>query len=161
MKLCAIRAPAVRRRLCPTIQESRHRRPARLARWTSEKHSRGHRRNAGRQVRLSNPHPIKCRSDILRLTSSRPTISFAPKSATLPRRRSTELKEADGKEKLVAAVKASFDFCGTALAKAEDCKARRHDRGFRRQVASREPGPRWLWPAAGPITTAPPRCISD
>ena len=33
-----------------------------------------------------------------------------------------EAKEADGKDKLVAAVKASFDFCGTALAKAEDAK---------------------------------------
>jgi hypothetical protein len=33
-----------------------------------------------------------------------------------------EVKEADGKEKLVAAAKASFDFCGTALAKAEDAK---------------------------------------
>ncbi len=33
-----------------------------------------------------------------------------------------EAKETDGKVKLVAAVKASFDFCGTALAKAEDAK---------------------------------------
>lgn len=33
-----------------------------------------------------------------------------------------EVKEADGKEKLVAAAKASFDFCGAALAKAEDAK---------------------------------------
>ena len=33
-----------------------------------------------------------------------------------------EAKESDGKDKLVAAVKASFDFCGTALAKAEDAK---------------------------------------
>src|SRR6478736_6516970 len=33
-----------------------------------------------------------------------------------------EVKEADGKDKLVAAAKASFDFCGTALAKAEDAK---------------------------------------
>ena len=33
-----------------------------------------------------------------------------------------EAKETDGKDKLVAAVKASFDFCGTALAKAEDAK---------------------------------------
>jgi uncharacterized damage-inducible protein DinB len=30
--------------------------------------------------------------------------------------------ESDGKDKLVAAVKASFEFCGTALAKAEDSK---------------------------------------
>jgi uncharacterized damage-inducible protein DinB len=33
-----------------------------------------------------------------------------------------EAKETDGKDKLVVAVKASFDFCGTALANAEDAK---------------------------------------
>ena len=33
-----------------------------------------------------------------------------------------EAKESDGKDKLVAAVRASFDFCGAALAKAEDAK---------------------------------------
>jgi len=32
------------------------------------------------------------------------------------------LKESDGKEKLVAALKASFDFCATALAKVDDSK---------------------------------------
>jgi DinB superfamily len=33
-----------------------------------------------------------------------------------------ELKGAEGKEKLVAAMKASFEFCHTALAKADDAK---------------------------------------
>lgn len=33
-----------------------------------------------------------------------------------------ELKESDSKEKLVAALKASFDFCTSALAKADDSK---------------------------------------
>ncbi|HXZ30655.1 MAG TPA: DinB family protein [Terriglobales bacterium] len=33
-----------------------------------------------------------------------------------------ELKETDGKDKLVAALKASFDFCDTALAKVDDSK---------------------------------------
>jgi len=33
-----------------------------------------------------------------------------------------ELKGTEGKDKLVAAVKASFDFCGTALEKADDSK---------------------------------------
>jgi hypothetical protein len=33
-----------------------------------------------------------------------------------------ESKESDGKDKLVAALKASFDFCTTALAKADDSK---------------------------------------
>ncbi|HUA16363.1 MAG TPA: DinB family protein [Verrucomicrobiae bacterium] len=32
------------------------------------------------------------------------------------------LKESDGKDKLVAALKASFDFCGTALDKVDDSK---------------------------------------
>lgn len=32
------------------------------------------------------------------------------------------LKETDGKEKLVAALNASFDFCGTALGKVDDSK---------------------------------------
>ena len=34
----------------------------------------------------------------------------------------TEVKETDGKDKLVAAVKASFDFCTTSLAKTDDSK---------------------------------------
>jgi hypothetical protein len=33
-----------------------------------------------------------------------------------------ELKETDGKDKLVAAVKSSFDFCTTSLAKTDDSK---------------------------------------
>ena len=33
-----------------------------------------------------------------------------------------EVKETDGKDKLVAAVKASFDFCTTSLAKTDDSK---------------------------------------
>ena len=35
---------------------------------------------------------------------------------------SVPLKEADGKEKLVAALKASFDFCNTTLTKVDDSK---------------------------------------
>ena len=34
----------------------------------------------------------------------------------------TELKETDGKDKLVSALKKSFDHCGTALAKVDDSK---------------------------------------
>jgi uncharacterized damage-inducible protein DinB len=33
-----------------------------------------------------------------------------------------EVKDTDGKDKLVAAMKTSFEFCGTALAKADDSK---------------------------------------
>jgi cellobiose phosphorylase len=36
--------------------------------------------------------------------------------------KAANLKETDGKEKLVAALKASFDFCSTALAKVDDSK---------------------------------------
>ena len=64
----------------------------------------------------------RCPSGISRRTSPKPTISFAPKLAMFPSRRLRKLTETDAKEKLVAAVKASFDFCGTALAKAEDAK---------------------------------------
>ena len=36
--------------------------------------------------------------------------------------KTTALKESDGKDKLVAALKSSFEFCSTALAKAEDSR---------------------------------------
>jgi len=39
-----------------------------------------------------------------------------------PEPKVAELKETDGKDKLVAAVKASFDFCSTNLAKVDDSK---------------------------------------
>ena len=47
---------------------------------------------------------------------------FCAKVADIPQPKFEELTETAGKDKLVAAVKASFDFCGTALAKAEDSK---------------------------------------
>lgn len=40
----------------------------------------------------------------------------------VPEPKADELKGTEGKEKLVAAMKASFDFCHTALAKADDAK---------------------------------------
>jgi hypothetical protein len=61
------------------------------------------------------------------------------KIADMPVPKRDELKETDGKDKLVAALKASFDFCGAALAKADDSKlgdsmelfgGRRATRGF-------------------------------
>ena len=42
--------------------------------------------------------------------------------ADLPEVKPAGLKESDGKDKLVAALKASFDFCTTALAKVDDSK---------------------------------------
>ena len=44
------------------------------------------------------------------------------KIGDVPEPKSPELKEADGKEKLVTALKASFDFCNSALAKVDDSK---------------------------------------
>lgn len=42
--------------------------------------------------------------------------------ADVPEPKAEELKGTEGKEKLVAAMKASFEFCHTALAKADDSK---------------------------------------
>lgn len=47
---------------------------------------------------------------------------FCSKVGDVPSPKVEEVKESAGKDKLVAAAKASFDFCGTALAKAEDSK---------------------------------------
>lgn len=44
------------------------------------------------------------------------------KAGDTPAPKAAELKETDGKDKLVAALKASFDFCNSALAKVEDSK---------------------------------------
>ncbi|HEV3207691.1 MAG TPA: DinB family protein [Terriglobales bacterium] len=47
---------------------------------------------------------------------------FCARVGDVPQPKFEELQEAAGKDKLVAAVKASFEFCHTALAKAEDAK---------------------------------------
>lgn len=47
---------------------------------------------------------------------------FCSKAADVPEPKVAELKETDGKDKLMTALKASFDFCGTTLAKADDSK---------------------------------------
>ena len=47
---------------------------------------------------------------------------FCANVGDIPQPKVDELKGTEGKDKLVAAVKASFDFCGTALAKASDSK---------------------------------------
>lgn len=44
------------------------------------------------------------------------------KISDMPAPKPTELTETSGKEKLVAALKASFDFCATALDKVDDSK---------------------------------------
>ena len=47
---------------------------------------------------------------------------FCANVGDVPEPKVEELKGTEGKEKLVAAVKASFEFCRTALAKADDSK---------------------------------------
>jgi uncharacterized damage-inducible protein DinB len=47
---------------------------------------------------------------------------FCSNVGDVPRPKAEELKGTEGKDKLVAAVKASFNFCTTALAKADDSK---------------------------------------
>lgn len=48
--------------------------------------------------------------------------SLCSKAADVPAPKVEELKEADGKDKLLAAVKASYAFCSDALAKMDDTK---------------------------------------
>ena len=47
---------------------------------------------------------------------------FCSNVGDVPRPKTEELKGTEGKDKLVAAMKASFEFCRTALAKADDSK---------------------------------------
>jgi hypothetical protein len=47
---------------------------------------------------------------------------FCSNVGDVPQPKTEELKGTEGKDKLVAAVKASFEFCHTALAKADDAK---------------------------------------
>jgi hypothetical protein len=47
---------------------------------------------------------------------------FCANVGDVPQPKVTELKGSEGKDALVAAVKSSFDFCGTALPKASDSK---------------------------------------
>jgi DinB superfamily len=47
---------------------------------------------------------------------------FCSNVGDVPRPKTEDLQGTEGKDKLLAAVKASFDFCATALAKADDSK---------------------------------------
>ncbi len=63
--------------------------------------------------------------------------SFCSKTADVPAPKVEEAKETDGKTKLVAALKASFDFCGDALSKMDDSKLGESIEGFGGQKFSR------------------------
>jgi hypothetical protein len=62
---------------------------------------------------------------------------FCSKAAAVPAPKVEEAKETDGKDKLVAAVKASFDFCSDALSKMDDSKLGEMIEGFGGQQFSR------------------------
>jgi len=63
--------------------------------------------------------------------------SFCSKAAAVPAPKVDEVKETDSKDKLVAALKASFDFCGDALGKMDDSKLGEMTEGFGGQQFSR------------------------
>jgi uncharacterized damage-inducible protein DinB len=60
------------------------------------------------------------------------TLCSKAASATAPK--VEEAKDTDSKDKLVAALKASFDFCGEALAKMDDSKLGESTEAFGQQV---------------------------
>jgi len=63
--------------------------------------------------------------------------TFCSKAAAVPAPKADEVRETDGKDKLVAALKASFDFCGDALGKMDDSKLGEMTEGFGGQQFSR------------------------
>ena len=57
---------------------------------------------------------------VLHMTES--NYGLCAKASDLPQPKHDELKDTDGKDKLLAALKSSFDFCNTALEKVDDSK---------------------------------------
>jgi uncharacterized damage-inducible protein DinB len=55
---------------------------------------------------------------------------FCSKAAAVPAPKADEVKDTDAKDKLVASLKASFDFCSDALGKMEDSKLAETTEGF-------------------------------
>lgn len=62
---------------------------------------------------------------------------FCSKVAAVPAPKVEEAKDSDGKDKLLAALKASFDFCSDALSKMDDSKLGEMTEGFGGQQVSR------------------------
>jgi hypothetical protein len=62
----------------------------------------------------------------------KPTANYllCSKAAAVPAPKDEEVKDTDSKDKLVAALKASFDFCSDALAKMDDSKLVETTEGF-------------------------------
>lgn len=68
------------------------------------------------------PTPAQMSFGHLIMHIARSNDYLCAKAADLPMPKTEELKDTDGKDKLVSALKASFDFCSTALPKVEDSK---------------------------------------
>ncbi len=87
---------------------------------------------------------------------------FCAKAGDVAAPKTEEAKETDGKDKLVSSLKASFDFCTTALAKADYSKLGDTIEGFGASADTNNlvPGRGSPWPAVGPTTMAPLPCIS-
>jgi hypothetical protein len=64
------------------------------------------------------PQQMSFANLVLHMTESNNYL--CAKASDLPEPKAQELKETDGKDKLVAALKASFDFCNTSLRKVTD-----------------------------------------
>ena len=78
------------------------------------------------------------------LHSTQANYFFCAKAGDVAAPKMEELKDTDGKDKLVAGLKASFDFCTDALGKADDSKLGDTVEGFggRQQVRA------WAWLSA-------------
>jgi hypothetical protein len=63
--------------------------------------------------------------------------TLCSKAAAVPAPKVDEVKESDGKDKLVSALKASFDFCSDTLAKMDDSKLGETTEVFEGKQASR------------------------
>ena len=61
-------------------------------------------------------------------------MHYADKHAAVPAPKVEEAKETDGKDKLLAATKASFDFCSEALSKMDDSKLGEMTEAFGQKV---------------------------
>lgn len=136
---------AVTRRACGggctngtrTNKEPGQRRPTRHSARPAEEHRSGRGIHAHRQIQLQTQrrpdnvwHLVSHMVETNHLLCSKAAAVPAPK---------VEVNDTDLKDKLVAALKGSFDFCSDALAKMDDSKTGGDNRRIRRE-ASYAPG---------------------
>jgi hypothetical protein len=90
------------------------------------------------------PTPLQESFAHLILHSTQANYFFCARAGDVPAPKTEELKDTDSKDKLVAGLKASFDFCNTALAKADDSKLGDTVEGFGGKQQPRA----WAWLSA-------------